>query len=89
MQTATIESQQNDLIRHILAIRNPEILKKLQASVRRAEKKEAAAEQDDTCMSKEEYFAMIKSRMEDYEKGNYKSMLPGESLDQFLDRIAI
>ncbi|MBP3762283.1 MAG: hypothetical protein J6I49_00205 [Bacteroidales bacterium] len=44
---------------------------------------------DPTLMSKEEYFKMLDERMESYEKGNYRVMLPGETLDQFLDRVAI
>lgn len=57
MQAATIESRQNDLIRSILSIRDLDVLNRLQVSVRRAKKK--AAEKDDTCMTKEEFFAMI------------------------------
>lgn len=86
MQAATIESRQNDLIRSILSIRDLDVLNRLQVSVRRAKQK--AAEKDDTCMTKEEFFAMIDQRMENYEKGNYHTMLPGESLDAFLDRVA-
>lgn len=59
MQAATIESRQNDLIRSILSIRDLDVLNRLQVSVRRAKKK--AAEKDDTCMTKEEFFAMIDS----------------------------
>lgn len=59
MQAATIESRQNDLIRSILSIRDLDVLNRLQVSVRRAKQK--AAEKDDTCMTKEEFFAMIDS----------------------------
>ena len=86
MQAATIESRQNDLIRSILSIRDLDVLNRLQVSVRRAKQK--AAEKDDTCMTKEEVFAMIDQRMESYEKGNDHTMLAGESVDAFLDRLA-
>ena len=84
MQAATIESRQNDLIRSILSIRDLDVLSRLQVSVRRAKKK--AAEKDDTCMTKEEFFAMIDQRMESYEKGNYISFSSPEEMHQYFER---
>ena len=85
MQAATIESRQNDLIRSILSIRDLDVLNRLQVSVRRAKKK--AAEKDDTCMTKEEFFAMIDQRMENYEKGNYISFSSPEEMHRYFERI--
>ncbi|MCR4920597.1 MAG: hypothetical protein K5945_02670 [Bacteroidaceae bacterium] len=43
--------------------------------------------EDPTLMTKEEFFRRVDKAREDYEKGNYYEMLPGESLEAFLDRI--
>jgi len=85
MQAATIESRQNDLIRSILSIRDLDVLNRLQVSVRRAKQK--AAEKDDTCMTKEEFFTMIDQRMENYEKGNYISFSSPEEMHRYFERI--
>ena len=85
MQAATIESRQNDLIRSILSIRDLDVLNRLQVSVRRAKKK--AAEKDDTCMTKEEFFAMIDQRMEEYEKGNYITFSSPEEMHRYFENL--
>ena len=85
MQAATIESRQNDLIRSILSIRDLDVLNRLQVSVRRAKKK--AAEKDDTCMTKEEFFAMIDQRMEAYEKGNYITFSSPEEMYRYFENL--
>ena len=43
---------------------------------------------DPTCMSKEEYFAKIDRSLEQARQGKVYTMLPNESLDDFLKRIA-
>ena len=40
-----------------------------------------------TKMSKEEFDAMIEESRAQYARGEYHTMLPSESLDDFLDRI--
>ena len=42
---------------------------------------------DSTCMSKEEYFAKIDRSLEQARLGKVYTMLPNESLDDFLKRI--
>ena len=41
---------------------------------------------DPTCMSKEEYFAKIDRSLEQARQGKVYSMLPNESLSEFLER---
>ena len=40
-----------------------------------------------TKMTKEEFYAMIDKSIAQYERGEYYTMLPNESLDDFLDRV--
>ncbi|MBO6118156.1 MAG: hypothetical protein J6P44_06410 [Bacteroidales bacterium] len=88
MATMTLERRQNDLIRSILNIKSQDLLKKVSSYIKHEEKKSMATEEtDDTCMTKEEFFAMIDKSMEEYEKGHYHTMLPNESLDDFLARV--
>ena len=44
--------------------------------------------EDPTCMSKEEFFARIDEAREEIRQGKGKRMLPNESLDDFLKRVA-
>ena len=44
--------------------------------------------EDPTCMTKEEYFSRIDEAREDIRNGKGIRMLPNESLDDFLKRIA-
>lgn len=43
--------------------------------------------EDDTLMSKEEFFAKITRSLAQYERGEYDTMLPNEDLDTFLTRV--
>ncbi len=90
MPSLSIERQQTDIIKSILAINNSKFLSDVKAYISRRKSKENAKVQeiDDTCMTKEEFFAMIDKRMEEYEKGNYVTMLQDESLDDFLSRVS-
>ena len=50
-------------------------------------RKLAAKMQDDpTCMSKEEYFAMLDRSEAQYARGEYTTQLPGESVTDMLRR---
>lgn len=50
-------------------------------------KKLAAQKEDDTLMTKEEFFAKIDRSLQQAREGKVYEMLPGETLDQFLERI--
>ncbi|MBP3512471.1 MAG: hypothetical protein J6K19_10590 [Prevotella sp.] len=50
-------------------------------------KKLAAQKEDDTLMTKEEFFAKIDRSLQQAREGKVHEMLPGETLDQFLERI--
>ena len=43
--------------------------------------------EDDTLMSKEEFFAKIKEAERQIERGEYSVMKPDETLDEFLERV--
>ena len=43
-------------------------------------------EADPTLMSKEEYFEKLDKAEEEYQKGNYTTLLPGESVTDMLKR---
>lgn len=87
MNTISVERRQNDLIRSIFGIKDIDTLKSLQASVSRAKKKAAAKCEDDTCMTKEEFFAMIDQRMEANEKGNYITFSSPEEMHRYFENL--
>ena len=43
--------------------------------------------EDDTLMSKEEFFAKIEESEKQIERGEYSVMKPDETLDEFLERV--
>ncbi len=43
--------------------------------------------EDDTLMSKEEFFAKIEESEKQIERGEYSVMKPEETLDEFLERV--
>lgn len=43
--------------------------------------------EDDTLMSKEVFFAKIDKALQSIEAGNYHTMLPGESAEDFMERM--
>ena len=45
-------------------------------------------QEDSTCMTKDEYFARIDEAREDIRQGKGVRMLPNETLDDFLKRVA-
>ena len=50
-------------------------------------KRLAARRNDDSLMSREEFMAKLDKGEEDYRQGNCYEMLPGENLDDFLQRV--
>lgn len=46
-----------------------------------------AQKQDPTLLSKEEFFAKLERGEEEYKQGKCHTMLPGETLDDFLNRV--
>ncbi len=50
-------------------------------------KKLAAQEEDETLMTKEEFFAKIDESLQQAREGKVYEMLPGETLDEFLERV--
>ncbi len=49
--------------------------------------KQKAKTEDPTRMSKEDFFKMIDESKKEYEEGKFKSMLPNETLEEFLNRV--
>lgn len=47
----------------------------------------ATKKSDPTLMSKEEFFAKLEKGEEEFRQGKFYSMLPNESLDEFLNRV--
>lgn len=60
-----------------------EMLAKVVKYVKRLVKKK----EDPTLMTKEEFFANVDEAMEQARQGKVHRMLPGESLDDFLNRV--
>lgn len=77
------------IFRELSQMQNDEVLLgralKSLRRMRRERKKEFAA--DPTLMTKEEFFRRIDEAEAQYERGEYETMLPGESLDDFLKRV--
>lgn len=88
MATMTLESRRKDIINSIRKTTDANLLDKIASLLNyKALEEPLTEETDDTCMTKEEFFAMIDKSMEEYEKGHYHTMLPNESLDDFLARV--
>lgn len=58
----------------------------LMAKVLKYVKKLAAKKEDPTLMTKKEFFANIERAEQQYARGEYTEMLPGESLSDMLKR---
>ena len=58
----------------------------LMAKVLRYVKRLAAKKEDPTLMTKEEFFANIDKAEQQYARGEYTEMLPGETLSDMLKR---
>ena len=85
MPALTIERQQTDIIKSVLNIRNPEVLKDLRSYIKKKDKQETP--KDDTLMTKEEFFAMIDRTVNDVDNGHYTLVSSEEELDAFIDSL--
>ena len=85
MPSLTIERQQYDIIKSVLNIRNPKLLKDLSLFIKENSKQETA--KDDTLLTKEEFFTMIDNVVKDVDKGNYTLVSSDEELDAFIDSL--
>ena len=75
-----------DIYRNLAIIAEDEtLLTKVAKYVRKLAKQATA---DPTCMTKEEYFAMLDDAREEARQGRVHRMLPNESLDDFLARVS-
>lgn len=45
--------------------------------------------QDPTLMTKDEFYSKIDRSKKQFEEGKYQTMLPGETLDEFLKRVRL
>lgn len=73
-----------DILRNLCVIAKDEtMLDKVAKYLRRVAKQMT---DDSTCMTKEDYFRRLDEAENEYKKGNYYEMLPGESLDHMLER---
>lgn len=59
----------------------------MMAKVLKYVKKLAAKKNDPTLMTEEEFFAKLEKGEEEYRQGKCHTMLPNESLDEFLKRV--
>ena len=85
MSSAAIESYNADIQHSLETLSGDEaMLKRVAKYLRRLVKQR---EPDPTCMTEEEFFAMLDRGEEEYRQGKTHSMLPGESLDEFLKRV--
>ncbi|MBQ9312403.1 MAG: hypothetical protein IJ213_05080 [Bacteroidales bacterium] len=85
MPSLTIERQQYDIIKSVLNIRDPKLLKDLSLFIKENSKQETA--KDDTLLTKEEFFAMIDNVIKDVDNGNYTLVSSDEELDAFIDSL--
>ena len=60
---------------------------KLKEEVKLKERAKVKVKKDPTLLTKEEFDAKIQESREQYARGEYTSMLPGESIFDFLKRI--
>ena len=75
-----------DIYRNLAVLsENQSLLDKAAKYIRRLVKQMT---EDPTCMTKEEFFARIDEAREEIRQGKGVRMLPNESLDDFLKRVA-
>ena len=73
-----------DILRNLGVIAEDEtMLDKVAKYIRRVARQMT---EDSTCMSKEEYFAMLDRSEAQYKRGEYTTQLPGESVTEMLRR---
>ena len=75
-----------EILRNMSIIAEDESL--LKRAARYLRKLAAEKENDTTLLSKEEFFARVDDAREQIKRGEGVEMLPDESLDEFLERVA-
>ena len=75
-----------EILRNMSIIAEDESL--LKRAARYLRKLAAEKENDTTLLSKEEFFARVDDEREQIKSGEGGEMLPDESLDEFLERVA-
>ena len=75
-----------EILRNMSIIAEDESL--LKRAARYLRKLTAEKENDTTLLSKEEFFARVDDAREQIKRGEGVEMLPDESLDEFLERVA-
>lgn len=75
-----------EILRNMSIIAEDENL--LKRAARYLRKLAAEKENDTTLLSKEEFFARVDEAREQIKRGEGVEMLPDESLDEFLERVA-
>ena len=88
MATMTLESRRKDIINSIRKTTDANLLDKIAYLLNyKALEEPLTEETDDTCMTKEEFFAMIDKSMEEYEKGHYTRVSSREELHNYLNSL--
>ena len=88
MATMTLERRRNDIIRSIRKTTDTNLLDKIASLLNYdAVKEPKVEEKDDTCMTKEEFFAMIDKSMEEYEKGHYITFDSPEEMHKYFEAL--
>lgn len=80
--------QMNADVYHSLSIiaEDSDLMKKAMLYLRKLARQKQQ-ENDDSLMTKEEFFSMIDHRMEDYEKGEYLSFSSPEEMHRYLEAL--
>ena len=85
MSSAAIDAYNAEIQQSLETLSDDEaMLKRVAKYLRRLVKER---QPDPTCMSREEFFGRVDRALEQAKCGNVYSMLPNESLDDFLKRI--
>ncbi|MBO6118163.1 MAG: hypothetical protein J6P44_06445 [Bacteroidales bacterium] len=88
MATMTLESRRKDIINSIRKTTDANLLDKIASLLNyKALEEPLTEETDDTCMTKEEFFAMIDKSMEEYEKGHYITFHSPEEMHKYFESL--
>ena len=80
----TTSQQTAEILQNLSVLAESEdMMKRVAKYLRKLVKQKQA---DPTLMSKEEFFAKLDKAEEDYQKGNYTTLQPGESVTDMLKR---
>ncbi|MBP3254501.1 MAG: hypothetical protein J6M30_08350 [Bacteroidales bacterium] len=88
MGSLTIERQRYNIIERVMNISNAALLKKFDNYIKQEEQKIARQNiEDGTCMSEQEFFAMVDGVVQDVNNGNYTLVSTREELKQHLNSL--